>query len=66
MNNFCVYFQDGFASAGYLVPYKIIQYSPNNNSTNASLKPGVAFGHKYDSFANDQDWALYYAIKLNT
>lgn len=65
MNNLCVYFHDGFASAGYLVPYKIIQYSPNNDSTNASLKPGVAFGHKYDSFANDQDWALYYATKLN-
>ncbi len=63
-NNLCVYFENGFASAGYLVPYKVMQYSSVAGYENAHMRPGVASGHKYDSFANDQDWALYYAIKI--
>ena len=64
LNNLCVYSEDGFASAGYLVPYKVVQYASDETRINDYMKPGVAFGNRYDDFANDQDWSLYYAIKL--
>ncbi len=64
MNNLCAFFENGFASAGYLAPYKVVQYSSNAEYADEWKKPGIAFGHKYDSFANDQDWALYYAVKI--
>ncbi len=64
MNNLCVYFEDGFASAGYLVPYKVHQYSSDETYQNPSMKPGMAYGHIYDDYANDQDWAMYYAVKM--
>ncbi len=64
LNNLCVYAEDGFASAGYLVPYKVVQYTSDESYTSEYMKPGVAMGNRYDDFANDQDWSLYYAIKL--
>ncbi len=63
-SNLCVYFEDGFASAGYLVPYKVEQYTSDPAYKNACLIPGTVYGHRYDSYANDQDWAMYYAVKL--
>ncbi len=64
LNNLCVYAPDGFASAGYLVPYKVIQYASDESRVNEYMKPGIAYGKRYDDFANDQDWSLYYATKL--
>ena len=63
-NNLCVYDKNGFGSAGYLVPYRVTQYSSDPEYSNAYMTPGVAFGHKYDDFSNDQDWALYFAVKI--
>ena len=64
MNNLCVYFPDGCASAGYLVPHKVTQYSSDPSYHNQYLLPGISMGHRYDSYANDQDWSMYYAVKL--
>ena len=66
LNNLCVYTEDGFASAGYLVPYKVVQYTSDPNHKNAYMKPGIAYGKRLDDYANDQDWSLYYATKLLT
>ena len=63
-NNLCAFFEDGFASSGYLVPYKVEQYSSNPEYKNAYMQPQLTYGKKFDDFANDQDWALYYAVKL--
>ena len=63
-NNLCVFASDGFASAGYLVPYKVVQYTSDPTYKNSCLVPGITYGHRYDSYANDQDWTLYYAVKL--
>jgi len=63
-SNLCVFFPDGFASAGYLVPYKVVQFTSDPSYKNDCLIPGTAYGHSYDSYANDQDWALYYTVKL--
>lgn len=43
-NNLCLFFEDGRASCAYMYPYKI-------NAVKAAF---------YDTFANDQDWALVY------
>ncbi len=61
LGNLCVYREDGFAHNNYLYPYKVIQYSPTGGRQNEYLAPGVFWGKAYDSYANDQDWALYYA-----
>ena len=65
-SNLCVFFPDGFASAGYLVPYKVVQFTSDPSYKNDCLIPGTAYGHSYDSYANDQDWALYYIMKLHS
>lgn len=62
--NLCVYCEDGFAHNNYLYPYKVIQYSSNGVIHNDSMLPGVFYGKSYDSFANDQDWSLYYASSI--
>ena len=56
--------EDGFAANNYLYPYKVIQYSPDNVYGREHLEHGVHYGKSYDSWANDQDWALYYAVKI--
>lgn len=48
-NNLCLFFEDGKASCAYLYPYKV---------------DGVR-GKFYDSYANDQDWALVYYLLVN-
>jgi len=62
--NLCIYREDGFAHNNYLYPYKVIQYSANPEKQNKYLTPGVFYGKSYDAFANDQDWALYYASSV--
>jgi hypothetical protein len=62
--NLCIYREDGFAHNNYLYPYKVIQYSANPEKQNKYLTPGVFYGKSYDAFANDQDWALYYASSI--
>lgn len=62
--NLCVYRPDGFAHNNYLYPYKVIQYSKTGEIKDVSVVPGVFYGKNYDSFANDQDWALYYASTI--
>lgn len=63
LGNCCVFFDDGFASAGYLYPQKVIAWSPSGESNGIHREIGVWEGKKYDDFANDQDWSLYYAYK---
>lgn len=60
--NLCVYDKSGFAANNYLYPYKITLYSPDPNHKNPFMKPGTVYGKNYDAWANDQDWALYYAV----
>lgn len=48
-NNLCLFFENGEASCAYLYPKKV-------NGKEARF---------YDSFANDQDWALVYYILVN-
>jgi hypothetical protein len=63
-NNLCVYMGDGFASEGYLFPYKVVQYSSDPNYSNPYMPPKITYGHAYDDYANDQDWALYFATRI--
>lgn len=63
--NLCVYREDGFASNNYLYPYKVECFSSKIEEPKIHLKPGVFYGKNYDAWANDQDWALYYALLLN-
>jgi hypothetical protein len=62
--NLCVYREDGFASNNYLYPYKVVQYASKEDKPKRFLKPGTFYGKSYDAWANDQDWALYYALLL--
>ena len=62
LSNCCVNFPDGFAACGYLYPEKVITFS--SKSTPCQFRPlGEWVGKRFDEFANDQDWALYYAAK---
>lgn len=63
--NLCIYADDGFAANNYLYPYKITLYSSDPNYENEYMKPGITYGKNYDVWANDQDWALYYASVLS-
>lgn len=62
-NNLCVFLPDGFASSGYLYPRRITQYAAEPEKLNPSMTTGTAYGQRLDDWANDQDWALYYAAK---
>ena len=63
--NLCVYREDGFASNSYFYPYKVKQYSSKEHKPHPCLEHGIFYGKTYDAWANDQDWALYYALLLN-
>lgn len=62
-NNICVFMPNGFAASSYLYPYKITTYASIPDKPNPFMAPGVAHGERYDEWANEQDWALYYAAK---
>ncbi len=47
-NCMCLFSDGGRGSAAYIYPYKL----------------GKAFGERYDNWANDQDFALYFALDM--
>lgn len=49
-NCLCLFADDGTASAAYLYPYKLDD----------------TFGEAYDGWANDQDFALYFALETGS
>ena len=63
--NLCVYREDGFAANSYFYPYKVKQYASKEYTPHPCLEQGIFYGKKFDAWANDQDWALYYALLLN-
>ena len=62
-NNLCGYEVNGFAPSSYLYPHKITMYAGTPHTDNPHMPIGVAYGRRYDTWANEQDWALYYAAK---
>ncbi len=63
LGGLCVYGADGSASCGYLYPDEVNVYSSDGKPQ--KYRPiGIHRGKFYDSFANDQDWTLYYAVTL--
>lgn len=60
-NNLCLFFEDGSATTGYLYPHKIVMYKSNPESNNPFFSVGTTYGKRFDDWANDQDWALYFA-----
>jgi hypothetical protein len=63
LGNCSIYFSDGFASCGYLYPKKITVYTSNPEIKRDTRPLGEWQGQRYDDFANDQDWSIYYAMK---
>ena len=63
LGNCCVFFEDGSASCGYLYPRRVTVFSSDPAYENRYRPTGVWEGRHFDAFANDQDWALYYAVK---
>lgn len=63
LGNCCAYFENGFASCGYLYPKSVKVFSSKPNTVNNDRPLGEWEGEKFDDFANDQDWSLYYAAK---
>ena len=64
--NLCVYREDGFAANNYLYPYKVVLFSSKVEEPRPCLETGTFYGKNYDAWANDQDWALYYALMLES
>lgn len=62
-NNLCGFEPDGFAPSSYLYPHKITMYASDPAYDNPMMPLGIAYGGRYDTWANEQDWALYYAAK---
>ena len=63
LGNCSVCFEDGFAACGYLYPQKIVVCSSNPEVRRETRPLGEWRGQRYDDFANDQDWSIYYAVK---
>jgi hypothetical protein len=63
LGNCGVYFSDGFAACGYLYPKRVTVFSSVPEHSNKFRPLGIWNGERFDEFANDQDWALYYAVK---
>ncbi len=60
----CLFAENGFASSCYLYPCRV-EMEPNNRYTSSQgYVSGIHIGKRYDAWANDQDWALYYAWTL--
>lgn len=58
----CLYDRDGFAASCYLYPC-FVTVEENNRLQNPNhYLAGVHLGKRYDGWANDQDWSLYYAF----
>ena len=63
LGNCCLYAPDSFASCGYLYPKRVTVFTSDPSHQNPYRPLGSYAGERFDEFANDQDWALYYAIK---
>ena len=64
-NNLCLFNADGSAYNNYLYPYKVNMFNSKANEgyVNQWMETGTHLGKNYDKWANDQDWALYFAEK---
>lgn len=60
-NSLCVCSRDGFASASYLVPYKVRIFYPEGEPEKQHFPAGTVYGKRYDDWADDQDWSLCFA-----
>ena len=62
-NNLCLFNADGSAYNNYLYPYKVFMYNSKESEgyVNQWMETGIHTGKNYDMWANDQDWALYFA-----
>ena len=60
-NALCVYAPDGFASAGFLMPYRIRIFNSKQGEEKPFFPLGTVYGRRYDDWANDQDWTLCFA-----
>ena len=63
-NNLCVYSENGAAANSYLYPYKIELFTSKPEIERLTQPIGKYTGKRYDEWANDQDFGLYYADKL--
>ncbi len=67
MGNLCLFRDDGFAANSYLAPFMIDFYVPDGVKPVKYLESfGKHFGKTYDKWANDQDWALWFAWKMRS
>ncbi len=66
LGNLCLYRDDGFASNNHLAPYIVHPHVPEGKTPGSSHTEvrGYFYGKENDAWANDQDWALYYAIRI--
>lgn len=56
------FFPDGFAScAGFT--FKTARYRQGLGPFKPFMTPGLYPGERWDDWANDQDWSLYYAVR---
>ncbi|MBR2340039.1 MAG: hypothetical protein IKA74_04310 [Clostridia bacterium] len=62
--NLCVYRDNGFAHNNYLYPYKVYQHASDPTNVSKWHTHGIFKGKNYDAYANDQDFALYYASTI--
>ena len=60
-NALCVYAPDGFASAGFLMPYRVRIFDSKHGEEKPFFPLGTVYGKRYDDWANDQDWTLCFA-----
>ena len=63
LGNLAVYFEDGAASCAYLYPRRVTTFTSRPEEENPLRPLGVVEGERFSVFANDQDWALYHALK---
>ena len=63
LGNCSVHFSDGFAACGYLYPKRVTVFSSRPDCKGYNRPLGVWEGGRFDEYANDQDWALYYAMQ---
>ena len=60
-NALCVFAPDGFASAGFLMPYRVRIFDSKHGEKKRFFPLGTVYGKRYDDWSNDQDWSLCFA-----
>ncbi len=58
-NLLCLYFPDGTASCAYLHPFSVRMLNRDGTTAEPARR-----GEYYDPYANDQDFALYYLLRI--